>query len=94
MKDLNKMKELGELKWFFKKSDGVNASNLKEQVLNALKKQDGSPVDELKNLFNDPLSGFANKMSNLFDTDIANAADLLDELSDPNNFKKVFEIVE
>jgi len=46
-------------------------------VLNALKKQDGSPVDELDVLFDE---SFSKKMSTMLKRPISDADDLIDAL--------------
>ena len=48
VKDLAKMEYLGDIQWIFNKTENIpNMGKLKDNVLKALKKADGSPVEEL-----------------------------------------------
>ena len=95
IRDLSNIDHLTQLKWVFNKTGGMpDIGTLKTKVLKALKKADGSPVDELVSLFkNDPNKVFSKRMSDLFKTDINNAKDLLEEIGSSNNFNKIFEVV-
>lgn len=51
VKDLQKMNELGDIQWIFNKTKGIdNIQTLKTNVLNSLKKADGTPIEKLKNI--------------------------------------------
>jgi hypothetical protein len=93
VKDLNKMTELGELKWFFKKSDGVNAGNLKEQVLSALTKQGGGPVDELNNISLEQVRKILGDDYGSI-TNTNRIQKLTTALNDDNFFNTIFEVVD
>ncbi|MEP2276279.1 MAG: hypothetical protein ABJH98_12530 [Reichenbachiella sp.] len=91
LKDLGKMEELGELKWFFKKSDGIDADNLKDQVLAALKKGE-NPIQELDNI---PLEQVKKLLGD--DFGLLNQANkskkLLQGLENDTIFKSIFEVI-
>lgn len=92
-KDLGKMENLGDVKWIFNKK-GVNQSmdELRENVIKNLKKADGSPIDELSELFNE--TTIRDRIINAFGTSIDSPARLIEELNKPDVFKQIFEIVE
>ena len=86
IKDLNKMTELGELKWFFKKSDLVDGK-LKDHVLKALRK-----AVELEKLINN--SGFQTKIKKWMKAkEDIEADDFLKWIEKEENFNKIFEVV-
>lgn len=94
-KDLGKMQELGDTQWIFNKK-GVNQTmeSLRENVIKSMKKADGTPIDELEDLFTNPktlqnIQGTFGELGNL-----SSANDLVRILEDPNVFDKIFEIVE
>jgi len=92
-KDLGKMNDLGDTRWIFNKK-GVNQSmdELRENVIKNLKKADGSPIDELSELFNE--TSIRDKILNTFGESINSPIKLIDELNKPDIFKQIFEIVE
>lgn len=93
VKDLSKMTELGEIKWFFKKSDNVNAGSLNEQIISSLMKQDGNPIDELQDISLD-------QVKNLLGDDYGKITQsnrlgkLLDALRNEDFFSSIFNIVD
>jgi len=91
--DLNFTK-LGQKKYIFKANTNINASNLKQNVINSLKKADGSPVDALDDLFTQNPTTISQKFSLLFGKSINNSDDIINVLSDNTIFNKLFEVVE
>lgn len=94
VKDLNKMTEIGELKWFFNKTSGITDNKvLKEKVLKALRKADGSVVDELDVVSLERVKGLlGNKYGIIREGN--KTTKLLEALSDDKIFNQIFEIVE
>ena len=93
LKDLQKMKDLGDIQWIFAKTDNIRDLNiLKSKVLQALKTADGKPIKELEKLF-EPNSVFSEKFLKWTKGDKASAKLLLEWLDKPENFKNLFEIV-
>ena len=93
IKDLQKMGDLGDIRWIFNKTDNVSDLQiLKNKVISSLKKANGSPIDELDNLFNSPAN--ISRIQNIFGQDIINSSNLLRKLDDMEIFKKIFEVVE
>ena len=93
LKDLQKMKNLGDIQWIFAKTDNIRDLNiLKSKVLQALKTADGKPIKELEKLFK-PNSAFSEKFLKWTKGDKSSAELLLEWLDKPENFKKIFEIV-
>ncbi len=89
LKDLSTIKNIDDIKWFFNSTSGINnISELKTMVKNVLKKAD----DELEKLF-DEEGKFSRKISKTFKTTINNSSDLLQAISNSDNFNKIFEIV-
>ena len=92
VKDLAKMKELGEIQWIFNKTDNItDLSKLKDNVLQALKKVDGSAVDELKELFKNP--EMSSKIAKWMEVERATSNSFIEWLGKSENFDKIFEIV-
>ncbi|MFK8299052.1 hypothetical protein ACI76O_11550 [Capnocytophaga cynodegmi] len=85
--------ELGQKKYIFKANNNINATTLKENVIKALKKADGTPIDEIQKLFGEE-DIFSKKVSKLFGVDVNNAKDLIQALDDEKIFNQIFEIVE
>lgn len=86
VKDLQKMNELGDIQWIFNKTKGIdNIQTLKTNVLNSLKKADGTPIEEVKKLF-DEEDIFSKKISKLFGLDINNSKELIQALEKDNIF--------
>ena len=51
IKDLQKMDNLGDIQWIFRKTANIaDMTTLKNGVLQALKKADGKPIEELGNI--------------------------------------------
>ncbi|MFK8299065.1 hypothetical protein ACI76O_11950 [Capnocytophaga cynodegmi] len=87
--------ELGQKKYIFKANNNINATTLKENVIKALRKADGTPIEELEKLFkgsNQKL--MKDKFSKIFGEPIEDPDDLLKHIEKSENFEKIFEIVE
>ena len=56
------------------------------------KTADGKPIEELEKLFEEP-SGFTRKISKWLKVDDISSEAFLQWLDNPENFKKIFEIV-
>ena len=88
------MNDLGDIQWIFAKTDNIRDLNiLKSKVLQALKTADGKPIKELEKLFK-PNSAFSEKFLKWTKGDKSSAELLLEWLDKPENFKKIFEIVD
>lgn len=91
IKDIQNIEKLDELKWVFNTTSGINKNNLKEKIINTLKKADGKPIEELKGidfekakkLFNDDLMTEQNYINRI-----------LKNLEDDKVFNQIFEIAE
>jgi hypothetical protein len=85
---------LGQFKWIFNKTSGMpDIATLKTNVLSALKKADGSPVDQLESLLNN--TEVLSKIRSFFgDQSILDGADILKHLEKDDIFMKIFEIAE
>ena len=93
LKDLQKMEDLGEIQWIFAKTDNISdLRTLKAKVIAALKTANGEPIKELKKLFEEP-SAFTRKISKWLKVDDISSEAFLQWLDKPENFKKIFEIV-
>ena len=94
VKDLENMSELGSHLWIFNKR-GINQDidKLRENVLKALRKSDGTPIDELVTLFekDEIVEKFKSFLEN---DDIVSVDQFLEELNKPEIFIKFFKIVE
>ena len=87
------MKNLGDIQWIFAKTDNIRDLDiLKSKVLQALKTADGKPIKELEKLFVKP-NNFTEKIKRWIGGDKSSAELLLEWLDKPENFKKIFEIV-
>lgn len=94
LKDLQKMKNLGDIQWIFAKTDNIRDLDvLKSKVLQALKTADGKPIKELEKLFEKP-SAFTEKISGWLEGSKVSSEAFLQWLDKPENFKKIFEIVD
>jgi len=93
VKDLQKMENLGDIQWIFNKI-GVNLelAGLKDNVIKALKKQDGTPIDELGNMSKEQVKKLFPELTEVSSTNIKEK--VLEGLSDDKNFKVIFQIVE
>ena len=88
------MKDLGDIQWIFAKTNNINdLQTLKAKVIAALKKADGKPIDELEKLFEEP-SAFTRKISGWLEGSKVSSEVFLQWLDKPENFKKIFEIVD
>ena len=93
LKDLQKMNNLGDIQWIFRKTANIaDMTTLKNGVLQALKKADGKPIEELERLFKNNKSIV--NLKQLFGNEIGEAKDILDKLNDEKIFNQIFEIVE
>ncbi len=94
IKDLQKMDKLGDIKWVFNTTSGINKNNLKDKIIKTLKKADGeTPIDELSKLFTKN-SDFSRKASKWIGKDRVSSKSFLEWLDKPENFNKLFEIAE
>ena len=94
LKDLQKMKNLGDIQWIFAKTDNIRDLDvLKSKVLQALKTADGKPIKELEKLF-EKRSAFTEKISGWLEGSKVSSEAFLQWLDKPENFKKIFEIVD
>jgi hypothetical protein len=93
VKDLQKMENIGDIQWIFNKA-GVNTdmAGLKANVLEALKKPDGTPIEELDIIEVEQVQKIFPNLQNVDKTN--KSIKLLEGLSDDNNFKTIFQIVE
>jgi len=84
--------ELGKLKWVFRKTN-IDETNLKKNIMKALRKADGSPVDELEIIKIDKIIKLFPKDADFIDPD--NYLEfLLDKLNDEEIFNSIFELVD
>ena len=67
-------------------------TTLKNGVLQALKKADGKPIEELERLFKN--EDIVKKLKNIFGEGIKTSKDILNKLNDDKIFNQIFEIVE
>jgi len=88
LKDLQKMKNLGDIQWIFAKTDNIRDLDvLKSKVLQALKTADGKPIKELEKLF-EKRSAFTEKISGWLEGSKVSSEAFLQWLDKPENFKK------
>ena len=93
LKDLQKMNNLGDIQWIFRKTANIaDMTTLKNGVLQALKKADGKPIEELERLFKN--EDIVKKLKNIFGEGIKTSKDILNKLNDDKIFNQIFEIVE
>ena len=93
LKDLQNMKDLGDIQWIFAKTNNISdLQTLKAKVIAALKTADGKPIEELEKLFEEP-SAFTEKISKWLKVDDISSEVFLQWLDKPENFKKIFEVV-
>ena len=94
LKDLQNMNDLGDIQWIFAKTNNISdLQTLKAKVIAALKTADGKPIEELEKLFEEP-SAFTKKISKWLKVDDISSEVFLQWLDKPENFKKIFEIVD
>lgn len=93
VKDLMNMNTLGEIVWVFNQK-GANSKleYLKGNVMKALRKADGSPIDELQILFKENSTEVIAHFTDLFGRNIQNADDLIKAIEDPTIFSKIFKL--
>ena len=85
--------ELGQKKYIFKANKNINTTTLKTNVIKALKKADGTPIEEIQELFKN--TEIVNKFKKTFnDNRISKPQDLVKKLEDDSIFNQMFEIVE
>ena len=88
------MKNLGDIQWIFAKTDNIRDLDiLKSKVLQALKTAEEKPIKELEKLFVTP-SAFTEKISGWLEGSKVSSEAFLQWLDKPENFKKIFEIVD
>jgi len=94
LKDLQKMKNLGDIQWIFAKTDNIRDLDiLKSKVLQALKTADEKPIKELEKLFEN--KSFGDKIKVWMDTKKEIKSDsFLGWLDNSDNFYKFFEIAD
>ena len=93
IKDLQKMDNLGDIQWIFRKTANIaDMTTLKNGVLQALKKADGKPIEELERLFDNRT--IVKKLQTIFGKEVKTLNDLLNKLNDDKIFNQIFEIVE
>ena len=93
LKDLQMIDDLGNVQWIFAKTNNISdLQTLKAKVIEALKTADGKPIEELEKLFVKP-NDFTEKIKRWIGGDKSSAELLLEWLDKPENFKKIFEIV-
>lgn len=92
IRDIQAIQNLEELKWVFHKTSGVNKDNLKEKIISTLKKPDGTPVDEIKNLFAKRKAH--TKIQEIFGQTTTTPEKLLDKLNSNNIFDEVFIVID
>ena len=87
------MKDLGDIQWIFAKTGNIrDLQTLKAKVIEALKTADGKPIEELEKLFEEP-SAFTEKISGWLEGSKISSEAFLQWLDKPENFKKIFEVV-
>lgn len=92
IKDLQKMKDLGDIQWIFNKTNGIGDMQiLKNKILKSLKKADGTPIEEMRELFETPK--FSSKISE-WTKENPTPKKFLEWLDKPENFEKLFKITE
>ena len=88
------MKSLLDIQWIFAKTNNINdLQTLKAKVIEALKTAEGKPIEELEELFVTP-SAFTEKISGWLEGSKVSSEAFLQWLDNPENFKKIFEIVD
>ncbi|MDR2407324.1 MAG: hypothetical protein LBE13_04320, partial [Bacteroidales bacterium] len=94
VKDLQKMENAGNIQWIFNKTNTISdMQTLKAKVISALKKADGSPIDEIGDLVNK--GEFQSKIKMWMNiSDDVTSSEFVDWLNDSNIFDKIFEVVE
>ena len=94
IKDLQKMDNLGDIQWIFRKTANIaDMTTLKNGVLQALKKADGKPIEELGNISLDQVKKLFKNESKVINKE--NRIEfLLKKLEDDKVFNEIFEIVE
>ena len=93
IKDLQKMDNLGDIQWIFRKTANIaDMTTLKNGVLQALKKADGKPIEELERLFDNRT--IVKKLQTIFGKEVKTSKDILNKLNDDKIFNQIFEIAE
>lgn len=94
IKDLVNTKELGNIQWIFHKTGNTtNLKNLKENVMKALKKADGTPIEDLNSMTLEQVRKLFPESSTLITP--KNKIDfLLEKLNENQVFNKIFQISE
>ena len=87
------MDNLGDIQWIFRKTANIaDMTTLKNGVLQALKKADGKPIEELERLFDNRT--IVKKLQTIFGKEVKTSKDILNKLNDDKIFNQIFEIVE
>ena len=94
LKDLQKMKNLGDIQWIFAKTDNIRDLNiLKSKVLQALKTADGKPIKELEKISTEQTKKLFPEFKDVINNNNKNRF-LLEKLNEDDFFKKIFQIAE
>ena len=93
IRDIQSVEKLDELKWVFNTTSGVNKENLKEKIINTLKKNDGKPIEELEKITLEQVKKIFPKEARTINKN--NRLDfLMKKLEDDQIFNQIFEVVE
>ena len=93
IRDIQSVEKLDELKWVFNTTSGVNKENLKEKIINTLKKNDGKPIEELEKITLEQVKKIFPKEARSINKN--NRLDfLMKKLEDDQIFNQIFEVVE
>ena len=94
LKDLQKMKNLGDIQWIFAKTDNIrDLDTLKSKVLQALKTADGKPIKELEIISTEQTKKLFPEFKDVINNNNKNRF-LLEKLNEDDFFKKIFQIAE
>ena len=94
LKDLQKMKNLGDIQWIFAKTDNIRDLDiLKSKVLQALKTADGKPIKELEKISTEQTKKLFPEFKDVINNNNKNRF-LLEKLNEDDFFKKIFQIAE
>lgn len=95
IKDLVKMEDVGNIQWIFHKTGNTtDLKSLKENVIKALRKADGSPVEELNTILKD--SKMRSKLKDWMEVPAnqVNSESFIKWLYIEDNFQTIFKIVD
>lgn len=92
IKDLVKMEDVGNIQWIFHKiGNTTDLKSLKENVIKALRKADGSPVEELEKISLNKIYMLFPESKGLIENE-NRIKYLLMKLEDDNVFNRIFKI--